>query len=639
MIVPEMQISESIELYEHLFQQMAEGLLLIDEDHIVNYSNPYVERILGYSSDELPGKHILEIIPDKHKSTISVILKGIFNKRVIENKKMIVPGLKKDGSGIFLEISISQYQKQDATKMAVVLAYDVTRQIKEKELLDQKKKLYKSVLEGLIDGVVSFDNDLKCVFVNDIAMSMFNQSSKESFLKKSFIDFFLPIKNKSEMNALLAKIHKKEPAYIEMHLPSVNKWIDARTCYHYNGFALFMRDITEIIEKNEMLKKSEERFSKSFQSSPIAQMITHAETKVITDVNDKFLKLIDFKREKLIGESYKNFYKHLNIRISPESDKKRIENESELFPPEDLVNNQNNNESTLFNRQGTPIPILYASEPIVLNNEAHVLTTIVDFREKKKAEMKLHQINDDLESMVNERTVELLNSLEYEKELNELKSRFVTMASHEFRTPISTILSSIELIEKYMEKADQASQQKHIKRIKSSLYGLIDLLNEFLSLEKLEQNKIEVRKETFNLYQCLQEIIEEMNETVKDGQRLILSHEGDPMITQDKRIIRNILLNLISNAIKYSPENSNIEIDLSVFENHSKISIKDYGIGIPEEEQKNIFTRLFRAKNATNIQGSGLGLNIVKKYLDLIDGRIHFSSETGKGSTFTVYFD
>jgi two-component system sensor kinase FixL len=232
---------------------------------------------------------------------------------------------------------------------------------------------------------------------------------------------------------------------------------------------------------------------------------------------------------------------------------------------------------------------------------------------------------------------DMLNTLRREKELNELKSRFVTLASHEFKTPLSVILTSVSLIEKYTETDQQDKRLKHIHRIKSNVNNLKQILNDFLSLEKLEGGIVRNCPVETDLSHLTRETIQDMEENLKEGQEINLHITGTSRyILTDIHLLRNILNNLLSNAIKYSPESALINCTISYQPDSVDISFKDQGIGIPPEEQEQLFERFFRASNTTGISGTGLGLSIVKKYLDLMGGQIHLSSSTGHGSTFTI---
>jgi PAS domain S-box-containing protein len=230
---------------------------------------------------------------------------------------------------------------------------------------------------------------------------------------------------------------------------------------------------------------------------------------------------------------------------------------------------------------------------------------------------------------------DIIKALEKERQLNEMKSRFVSMASHEFRTPLSTILTSISLLGRYTAPEHEEQRAKHFTRIRSSVHNLTAILNDFLSLDKLESGMLAPNPEEFDLHTMLDDLIDEMQSVCKVGQVIKLFYAGENLVTVDRNMVRNIILNLLSNASKYSDEGKVLEIKANVADGKIRIDVRDEGIGIPEGDAKHMFERFFRAHNATNIQGTGLGLNIVKKYIDLMNGDIWFESKPGKGSVFS----
>jgi len=253
-------------------------------------------------------------------------------------------------------------------------------------------------------------------------------------------------------------------------------------------------------------------------------------------------------------------------------------------------------------------------------------------RDLAMALQELEQTNENLRKAEQE----ILKTLEKERELNALKSRFVTMASHEFRTPLSTILSSASLIAKYNAPEDESNRFRHINRIKSSVNNLTAILNDFLSISRLEEGKIVCHPVSFNVEELTSEVAEEMTALAKEGQLIRCAHKGRPEAILDKNLTRNILINLISNAIKYSKEGKTIDVRTDLQNAHLEITVEDHGIGIPQSEQSHLFTRFFRAQNASNIQGTGLGLTIVKRYVELMQGSIAFNSQENQGTVFTI---
>ncbi|HZV68931.1 MAG TPA: ATP-binding protein [Saprospiraceae bacterium] len=274
------------------------------------------------------------------------------------------------------------------------------------------------------------------------------------------------------------------------------------------------------------------------------------------------------------------------------------------------------------------------------NDELGLLTTAFNqmLTQIQEQNLEIKSFNHMLEQKVIERTLELTDSLEREQEMNEMKSRFVSMASHEFRTPLTAILSSISLIEMYGTDQEDVKKGKQIERIKSSVKNLTHILNDFLSLEKMEHGKVEIENEKFDLNEFSKDIIEELKGMLKQGQSINFSGGGVMDLFQDKTILKNVLLNLLSNAIKYSEVDKEINLLASVSNNLVSIIVRDQGIGIPAGEQKNMFGKFFRAKNVSHIEGTGLGLNIVKKYIELLDGTICFESKHKQGTSFTVEF-
>jgi signal transduction histidine kinase len=209
------------------------------------------------------------------------------------------------------------------------------------------------------------------------------------------------------------------------------------------------------------------------------------------------------------------------------------------------------------------------------------------------------------------------------------------MASHEFRTPLSTVLSSASLLSKYTTTEDQPKRNRHIDKIKGSVKHLNDLLEDFLSLGKLDEGKVGAVFHEFNLHELVQDTIDEMKGLIKKDQNIELDYLGNDIVNSDKKLVKNVLINLISNAIKFSDEGTTVHVASNVKNDEAVISVKDEGIGISKEDQHHLFSSFFRGKNALNIQGTGLGLHIVKRYLDLLGGDVSLKSELGKGTTIT----
>lgn len=225
-------------------------------------------------------------------------------------------------------------------------------------------------------------------------------------------------------------------------------------------------------------------------------------------------------------------------------------------------------------------------------------------------------------------------SLEREKELSELKSQFVSMASHEFRTPLSTILSSVNLIEKYDQLGNKEKKKVHVEKVKKNIKNLTNMLDDTLTISKIEENITGLELSPFNIIELLQEIITEMEGLQSKNQEVIINFAGEEQIVSDKKKMKIIFANVLSNALKYSEEN--VVLQISVENKMLSANIIDKGIGIPVKDQEHLFDRFYRAHNAANVQGTGLGLNIVNSYISIFDGEITIESKEDIGTNVSI---
>ena len=294
-------------------------------------------------------------------------------------------------------------------------------------------------------------------------------------------------------------------------------------------------------------------------------------------------------------------------------------------------------------KDGSVFPLEVSLNHFLVDGERFVMGLVSDITLRRAAEDALLRSNQELEDRVEQRTAALREAehnmraaLETEKELHALKSRFVAMASHEFRTPLSTIMSSVDLIHRYTEEQQDDRVVKHVDRIRAKVREMTAMLNEFLSLERIEQGQVVFSPVELDIVHVCIELMEELRAQTRSGQSIDYDHASDVRsVTLDRQMLSNVISNLVTNAIKYSPEGKQVVLHTRIEKDRLHISVQDQGIGIPAEDQQHLFERFFRGSNATTIQGTGLGLNLVKRYLELMKGTIHFASAPGR-TTFTV---
>ena len=232
---------------------------------------------------------------------------------------------------------------------------------------------------------------------------------------------------------------------------------------------------------------------------------------------------------------------------------------------------------------------------------------------------------------------EIQKALAKEKELSELKSRFVSMTSHEFRTPLAVISSSAEILKTFGHRLNEESKREHLECIQTYIGHTTQLLDDILLINKAETENLAFEPASLDLVPFCQVLTKEIQLSASNHTIVFSSNSQSNVIGNfDKKILRQILINLLSNAIKYSPNSAIVNFNLDITESIVIFSIQDQGIGIPEADQVKLFESFHRAKNVGDIPGSGLGLSIVAKCVDLHKGAISVNSELGKGTTFIV---
>jgi two-component system sensor kinase FixL len=389
------------------------------------------------------------------------------------------------------------------------------------------------------------------------------------------------------------------------------------------------------------------RLLEAIIETAIDGIITIDQRGKIESLNPAALKLFGYTLDEVIGQNIS--------KLMPEPDKARHDGY--------LANYRDTGEKHIIGKgrevkglrkNGSTFPFRLAVSEVQYESRKIYTGFIHDLSKEKEAEERLQEYAAELESLVEERTKSLKKtvtalreakeevslSLEKEKELNQMKSRFVSMASHEFRTPLSSVQLSASLIEKYAEPFHNANIEKHVHKIKNAVGNLTTILNDFLSLERLEAGRVEPAFQPFDLVKLSEEITEEMQMIAKQDQNIIYQHTGlESVVLLDQNLLKNCMINLINNAIKYSGENTFIEFNTEINEEQCLVTIKDNGIGIPDTDQRHLFQPFFRAHNTGNIPGTGLGLNIVLRYVGLMNGEVQFESEINNGTKFTLSFN
>jgi PAS domain S-box-containing protein len=291
-----------------------------------------------------------------------------------------------------------------------------------------------------------------------------------------------------------------------------------------------------------------------------------------------------------------------------------------------------------WRKDGTSFPVEYISTPM-RDEEGQVIGTVVTFRDitqRRWAEEILQRANEELEQKVQERTVELQAANQQLRQLSEMRSRFVSMVCHEFRNPLNTIALSVSSLNRYETQLRPEEKTDYLLAINTNVERMTQMIDDILVIGKIEAKVLEVNPQPLNLVAFCQGLLAEPDYRRPQAPLQFVCRSHQFWAEVDERLLRSVLGNLLSNAIRYSPALGRITLKLSKRQNVAIFRVEDEGMGIPLCDRRDLFKPFHRGRNVSNIPGTGLGLSIVKQFVDLQNGTITVTSRQGQGTTFVV---
>jgi len=615
---------KNINIFHLLSEAVSEGIIIVNQDQQIVSINKKAARLFDYSLHELLGKPLSEIIPDKYKNVHKEHLKKYFKSTKKDSMAggRCVQGRRKSGKEFPVTIKFNPFIIYERTYV-LALVYDLSESMEIEKNLNVKSE----ALDATQNGIVISDalkEDHPIIFVNKAFRKLTGYSESEAlnkncrFLQKDDNDQRgVQIMHKAIRAGKKCQVqvrnYKKDGTLFwnEVSINPIRNQDGKIT--HFVGI---QNNITNRVKAEEEIR----HFLKIFDESLNEIYVFDVETLRFSHVNYGALKNTGYTiREikkltitELITGITENRFREILDPIKSSS-KKKITFEIHFR-----------------RKDGTTYPSEIHLQSSSLGVKILIVAFVLDISERKNYTQKL-------EKTVSLRTQELKEALVKEKELNNLKTKFLSMVSHEFKTPLSTILTSATLVGKYKSTEQQDIRDKHLKSITTGVHHLTGILNDFLSIERLEKGKEVYRLTDFSLSKVVNEVIYNANMLLKTGQKINYPPNiEDVIINQDEKIISLVLTNLLHNAIKYSPEDTEIDLKIDISNDEIGFHVIDKGIGIPKEDQKHIFNLYFRADNVLLTQGTGIGLNIVKSHVENLGGNINFKSVENKGSKFTV---
>jgi PAS domain S-box-containing protein len=614
------------EIFNILLETISQGVIILDDHQKIMEVNTVAETIFGYSKKELGNRELNLLMPSNYHENLSKYFAAFIKigKRRKMGNTTDVFALKKDGTIFPVEVDLNPFSIYNKTYVMALF-----KDISEKKEIEKNLMLRTKALQSASNGIIITDalkHDNPIIYFNASFQKLTGYSDDE-ILNHNCRFLQSNDRNQKPLKKLKESIKKGESC--QATLRNYKKdgtmfWNDlyifpiTNTKGVVTNFIGIQNDVT-------LRKKAEE------ERHHLATIFDESLNEIhVFDVDTlKFIN-VNFGARKNLGYTMEELTNMTPIDITTFKDEIELRNVVDVL----LKNNVEKLEieTEQKRKDGTTYPVEVHLQLSKLGEKKVFVAMILDITERKNYTVRL-------ENQVEERTNQLNLALGKERELSDLKTSFLSLVSHEFKTPLSGILTSTQLLSKYQLTEHQEKRDKHIKTITDKVHFLNNILNDFLSVEKLETGKVTYRFSHFKLSKVVNEVVYNANMILKEGQQIKYPENiSDLSLYQDEKTIQLIFSNLLYNAIKYSPENSDIELYIKQDSKFTTAIIKDSGIGIPLKDKEKIFQRYFRARNVINTQGTGIGLNIVKNHLENLGGNISFESEENKGSTFKIVF-
>ena len=645
----ESELIKSQRLFNDVVENAEEWVWEVNAEGIYTYSSPVVEKLIGYRCDEIVGKvKLFDLFHPNEKEFLEtharLIVKNKDSFKKFQHRK-----LHKNGDNVWLLTSaIPVLDKEGNLTGYRGTDFDITERIEKEAKLKESEERHRNLSDLTFEGIL-IHQEGRILEFNSVFLKLTGYKRNE-IIGRNLLDFFI-----AENSRQLVKHNILINSTLPYQFDGIKK--NGEICRYetivrniefkgQKARVAAIRDITWRMESERKLRDSEERYRNIFNAHSVGIIIFKPKTKEITMVNHAASKMFGYSKE--------------------EFQKLKVTDFAVIRPPDEVIagplNSNDVNQTFEFEsidrrKDGTTFDSAVVLKPVFYNQERHIIAIVNDITEKKIAEEELSKYRNRLEILVDERTRELeaVNrllekeiskqreaekkvkvALEKERELNELKSGFLSMASHEFRTPLTSILSSADLLDIAGRSWDKDRYSTHINKIRNAVRNMTTLLNDVLTISRTKDGKIKLHKVQIDLKLFVKEIVNEVKDISPFQHTIKQNIKIKNKINTDPKLLRQCIENLITNSMKYSPPSSTISIKIEEKDNMLNILIEDNGPGIEEDELQKIFEPFYRIKTAGKIPGSGLGLAIVKTAVETLGGRIFVQSSTGLGTKFEI---
>jgi PAS domain S-box-containing protein len=618
----ERALRESEAKFRALFEGSSHGVVLHDENQILEV-NPAAVRIMGRRfPSEMVGRHPREMAPPFQPNGESSESMGT---RYIE--ECITQGSARfewmaraaNGQDIPLEVALTRI---DWSGRQVIQAFitDISERQRAQAALAESEARFSAAFEGSpILIVIARMSDQKYVLVND-AFVKWSGCAREELLGRDSTEFniwesqverdevWADVRRHGSIRERECRFRNRRGELTTMLISF--KVIQINHAPHLLAMGLDITGRKQAEEESRAsearLRESEARFSAAFQASPALIGVMRMSDEKYVLANDAYLNWLGYPREEVLGRTC------IELGIW-----ENLEEREQVLQDMRSSGSIRQKECRWINRRGERFTILLSAETIKLNDAPHLLSMALDITQRKRAEE------------------DLLQTLEHEKELSQLKSNFVSMVSHEFRTPLGIIQSSAELLRDFYQKMPPAEREEQLDSIGRNTRRMAGMMEEILVLSRLDAGKLDFQPAALDLNAFCRRVLDEVLSATNRRCPIELWLSPAPAHA-DERLLGHIFTNLLSNAVKYSQPGTTVRFKVERTGTDAVCTVQDQGIGISEEDQQHLFKAFHRGSNVGTRPGTGLGLLLVKRCADLHGGKVQLSSKVGAGTTVTV---
>jgi len=612
-----------------IFNSTPDAYILLAKDYrIIAYNRAYEERMMYYFRREPEvGTDIADYIQEERKAPVMGMLERARQGELVQYE---VQSTASDGASYWVAVTITLVNNEAGEMIGYCINLRDTTAVKTAELaLRESEEKFRAVVEYSDDvfALVSLEGDIFYASPSFTRKLGFEWEEIQAIKGHDFVhpddfeqyakEWAVVLANPGKLVSITCRARHKNGSWIWMqgtsinlsHLPSVRGIVS--TYRDIGPQKAYENKITSIAKELSVLIET--------SNVPIFGLDQNG---YINEWNDVTAEVMRYSKAEAYGKKW----------IDEFVDKLYSDTVEQLFTRVLHGHSLTNFELPVITKSDESIILLLSASPrydaqdqikgiiIVAQN----ITELIDYRK-------------GLEKMVQDRTRELNDALQKEKELADLKTKFVSMASHEFRTPLSTISLATGFIRRYKAKITPEEIDKKLDDIVRQIEHMNYLLEDVLTVGKAESGKVQVNVAPIEIPAFFEKIVNEVYESTGKTHHIRMTLGGEQkMISSDPRMIRIILVNLLTNAIKFSPGKDIVWVTVSCATNTLQLKVKDDGLGIPDEDREKLFHSFHRASNAGAIQGTGLGLSIVRKTVDLLDGVIQVESKLNEGTTFTI---